>query len=194
MKLCLDVGYQELTQGYHEVSDDFPDILSTPVCVKTNDDNRFYKELCCFLDKYREMLKVQNVQRQTRLSPTTTTLLQETKDELSDYITNLWLGIRTRLDIADTRDLNCTSFSEAPAEGVFSVWERVTEGRGSMTLAHCNAMLRVSKEGPPAGGATALKVSTQAVQLWPSELGERFTTMKWYLGKTSQLVSKIIDS
>ena len=47
-----------------------------------------------------------------------------------------------------------------------------------MTLAHCNAMLRVSKEGPPAGGATALKVSTHALQLWPSELGERFTTMK----------------
>ena len=123
------------------------------------------------------MLKVQNVQRQTRLSPSTTVLLQEIKDELSDYMTNHWLEIRTRLDIADTRDLNCTSFSEAPAKGV--------------TLAHGNAMLRVSKEGPPAGGATALKVSIQALQLWPSE---RFTTMKWYLRKTSQLISKIRDS
>ena len=31
-----------------------------------------------------------------------------------------------------------------------------------MTLGNCNVMLRVSKERPPAGGATALNVSRQA--------------------------------
>ena len=60
-----------------------------------------------------------------------------------------------------------------------------------MTLGNCNVMLRVSKERPPAGGATALNVSRQAPELWPSELGERFKTLNWCLGKTSQQVSKI---
>ena len=55
------------------------------------------------------------------------------------------------VDEADAEDLNCTAFSEAPADGVFSVWERVIGGRESITLAYANALLRVSKECHPAG-------------------------------------------
>ena len=110
------------------------------------------------------------------------------------YVTKLWEGIRERLDIADTRQINCTFFSEAPTEGVFSVWERVTAGRGSILLDHCNAMLRVSKEGQPAGGKQAFKLSKEALELWPSAMGERLTTKNWFLRTTSQLVKRIMDN
>ena len=89
--------------------------------------------------------------RETRNTPTISQLLLDVKQEVKHYICNLWNGIRRRLDEADTREINATSFSEAPAEGVFSVWERVTAGKGSMKLSHANALLRVSKEGPSAG-------------------------------------------
>ena len=74
-------------------------------------------------------------------------LMGTIKNEISNYITKLWTGIRTRLDEADRRELNCIPFSEAPEEGVFSVSERVISGRESMTLAHANTLLRISKLG-----------------------------------------------
>ena len=60
-----------------------------------------------------------------------------------------------------------------------------------MTLAHCNAMLRVSKEGPEAGTNAAITVSKAALDLWPS--GERFTTQLWKPGMVSKSVKKILD-
>ena len=113
---------------------------------------------------------------------------------MKEYIRKLWIGIRKRLDEADTRAMNATSFSEAPAEGVFSIWERVTAGKASLTLAHANALLRVSKEGPSAGSKAAFKLSEKALELWPTELGERFTTVNWFVGSTSNTLKKILDS
>ena len=63
-----------------------------------------------------------------------------------------------------------------------------------MTLAHANAMLRVTKEGPSAGSKAALNLSAEALELWPSELGERFTTDNWFIGATSKTVQKILDA
>ena len=129
-----------------------------------------------------------------RNTPKSEELMGTIKNEISNYITMLWTGIKTRLDEADTRGLNCIAFSEAPAEGVFSVWERVISGRESMTLAHANALLRVSKEGPPAGSKLAYKVSKKAIDLWPSSQDERFTTKLWFSGLTEKPIRKIMDS
>ena len=95
---------------------------------------------------------------------------------------------------ADTRKLISTFYSEAQAEGFFSVWERNKAEKGSMTLAHANAMLRVSREGPSAGTRAALGISTKALELWPSGLGERFTTEHWFVGATSKTINKILDA
>ena len=67
-------------------------------------------------------------------------------------------------------------------------------GRESMTLAHANALLRVSKEGPPAGSKSAYKVSKKALDLWPSSQDERFTTKLWFPGLTEKPIRKIMDS
>ncbi len=172
-----------------------PDILDTDVVMKDADsDNKFYQELKGFIEKHEDQLRVENVHRRTRNTPNNEELMGNIKNEISNYITKLWAGISARLDEADTRDLNCTSFSEAPAEGVFSVWERVTSGRASMTLAHANALLRVSKEGPPAGSTSAYKVSQKALDVWPSSHGERFTTKLWFPGSTEKSIRKIMDS
>ena len=63
-----------------------------------------------------------------------------------------------------------------------------------MKLSHANALLRVSKEGPSAGSKKSLENSAEALQLWPSELGERFTTANWLVGSTSSTVKNILDA
>ena len=173
-----------------------PDILDTDVVMKDVDsDNKFYQELKRFIKKHEDQLKVVNVHRRMRNIPKNEELMGAIKNEISNYITKLWTGIRTRLDKADTRDLlNCIAFSEAPAEGIFSVWERVISGRESMTLAQANAFFRISNEGPPAGSKSAYKVSKKALDLWPSSQDERFTTKLWFPGLTEKPIRKIMDS
>ena len=52
----------------------------------------------------------------------------------------------------------------------------------------------MSKEGPSAGNKKSLENSAEALQLWPSELGERFTTANWLVGSTSSTVKNILDA
>ena len=196
MLSVLDIAIQQISFEYHEVILDLPDILSNPVEIKGTEDNKFYAALNKFINKHKDNLIPKEWKdidrRQTRSTATKSIILEEIKFEIQDYISKLWLGIRNRLDVADTRDFNCVSFSEAPAEGIFSVFERITSGKASLKLAHANAMLRVSKEGPKAGTNKALKISEKALNSWPS--GERFTTASWMPGMVSKSVMKVFDS
>ena len=63
-----------------------------------------------------------------------------------------------------------------------------------MKLSYANALLRMSREGPSTGNKKSLKNSAEALQLWPSELGERFTTANWLVGSTSSTVKNILDA
>ena len=54
--------------------------------------------------------------------------------------------------------------------------------------------LSMGKEGPPAGSKQALKLSSEALELWPSKQGERFTTANWFPGTTSDIIKKIRDA
>ena len=78
-------------------------------------------ELINFLKKHKNNIKIQNVQRETRNALTSSQFLTNIREEDKEYITKLWMGIRKILDVADSSELNSTSFSEATAEGVFSV-------------------------------------------------------------------------
>ena len=84
-----------------------------------------------------------------------------------------------------------TSFSEAPAESVFSVWERITKGRESISLAHTISLVRVAMEGPAASTKESLNLSKRALDNWPSQFGERFTTVNWKPGMISKTVARI---
>ena len=120
MVSVLDIATQQVSFGYHEVISELPDTLSDPVELKGTDDNKFYMELLKFIDKHKENLINNDVERrQTRNILTKATILEEIGLEIKDYISKLWLGIRNHLDVADTREFNCVSFSEAPAESIF---------------------------------------------------------------------------
>ena len=50
------------------------------------------------------------------------------------------------------------------------------------------------KEGLSDGSKAALNLSAEALELWPSELGERFTTDNWFTGATLKTVHTILDA
>ena len=70
MVSVLDIATQQVSFGYHEIISELPDILSDPVELKGTDDNKFYMELLKFIDKHKENLIINNVERrQTRNTP-----------------------------------------------------------------------------------------------------------------------------
>ena len=83
------------------------------------------------------------------------------------------------------------AFSEAPAEGVFSVYGRVTTGRERLTLDHALSLTRISMHGPPVGTNAASELSKSALKKFNSHLGERFCTLLWFKGKKSTTISRI---
>ena len=193
MLSVLDIATQQVSLGYHKITSELPDILSEPIEMKCAEENKFYLELKKIIDKHKENFEPKNIERiETRNMPNKAAIINEIQFEIKEYISKLWIGIRARLDIADTKELNCVSFSEAPAEGVFSVWERITSHKPSLSLETANALLRVSREGPKAGTNKALNISEKALNLWPS--GERFTTVNWIPGMVSKSVKTILES
>ena len=179
MLSVLDIATQQVSLGYHKITSELPDILSEPIEMKCAEENKFFEP--------------KNIERiGTRNMPNKAAIINEIQFEIKEYISKLWIGIRARLDIADTKELNCVSFSEAPAEGVFSVWERITSHKPSLSLETANALLRVSREGPKAGTSKALNISEKALNLWPS--GERFTTVNLIPGMVSKSVKTILES
>ena len=128
--------------------------------------------------------------RQTRNTAQTCSVVDDMFDVVEEYITKLWLEMRERYQYTDL-SAGPTSFSEAPAESVFSVWERVSEGRGSMTIGNTVSLVRVAMEGPGASTNDSLRLSRRALARWPGHLGERFTTKRWIPGGISETVKKI---
>ena len=59
--------------------------------------------------------------------------ISSSKEAVVAYIKNLWVDVQSRLKYSDCTD-GATSFSEAPAESIFSYYERVREGRESLSL------------------------------------------------------------
>ena len=63
--------------------------------------------------------------RQTRNTPTISDDIDTMFEVVNNYINKLWIGIRERIKLTDL-SAGPTSFSEAPAESVFSIWENIT--------------------------------------------------------------------
>ncbi len=71
------------------------------------------------------------------------------------------------------------------------MWERVTEGRESLTISNTIALVRVAMEGPVASTKDSYNLSTSALNKWQGRHGERFTTVNWLPGSISETVYKI---
>ena len=109
-------------------------------------------------------------------------------DATDQYTDLLWEGVQTRLPYTDLSNSPC-AFSEAPAEGIFSIFSRVCRGRESLTIAHATALTRIAAHGPPAATKDAAEIAKKALENYKSQFGERFCTTFWRPGSTSNVLS-----
>ena len=86
------------------------------------------------------------------------------------YITQLWRAIRKRCAFTDLTDNPC-AFSEAPAEGIFSVYGNVLEGRERLTVANAVMLNMVALHGPPPVTEELATLAKEAMDKYPSERG-----------------------
>jgi len=195
MQYCLKVSHSLLLDNELPFEDDQPDILNLnkPEPVDFS-NNIFMKDLHKYVKGNKKLFSLEEdpsvrTTRGTAGVPVEDTITKM-HDIVEDYITSFWLEMRARYDLTDL-GAGPTSFSEAPAESVFSVWERVSTGRPSLKLENVVALVRVGMEGPPASSKGSLHLSTKALNRWPGKHGERFTTSNWRPGVVSKTISKI---
>ena len=133
-KHCLIVGTRLLKDsayGGNSKFDDVPDILN--MCPKefSEKENLFVNELNKYVKHNISFLRLENdpAVRVTRLSNSTPieTIIEEAKQAMEDYINYFWIEMRLCYGHTDL-SAGPTSFSEVPAESVFSVLERIQSG------------------------------------------------------------------
>ena len=96
-----------------------------------------------------------------------------------------------RLDYTDTNF--CTSFSEAPAESVFSIYESVVHSRESISVKRALNLVQLKMQGPGVATKASAELSKKALRRHSEEshLGECFCTNAWSPGFVSTTISKI---
>ena len=100
--------------------------------------------------------------------------------------------MKARCKYTDLSDKPC-AFSEAPAEGIFSVYGNVIEGREKLTIDNAVRLTRVVLHGPPPATEESANLSKEALEKFPSKFGERFCTLQWRKGMTSSTVQKVLE-
>ena len=170
----------------HYLDHDIDLIEETNICLQS--EKSFCKELSEYLVKRGSIYtKQESYDRATRSAPFS---MNDAKAASLLYTDLLWRAIRKRLQFTDLTQSPC-AYSEAPAEGIFSIYGRVSKGRESATVDHLVALTRVAAHGPPAGTEDAAKLSKDAMQNFKSRYGERFCSRLWMLGNTSSTVTNL---
>ena len=83
-----------------------------------------------------------------------------------NYVDLLWKEIDERLVYFD-KD-GSTNWSEAPAEGIFSIIDHIIEYKPSLSVQNMIRLCRIVKEGPPPGSRTATLTTRNCFENWPS--------------------------
>ena len=194
MKYCLNVGYNLLKYGTSTIEDEHPDILAEFPSLVQAEKNKFIIELQDFVTEKKALflLEEDGSVRQTRNTVSVEGVIDSMYQVVEIYISKFWKEMNERIQLTDL-SAGPTSFSEAPAESVFSVWSRILTGREALTVGNTIALVRVSMEGPEASTKDSLNLSKRALAKWHiySKHGERFTTCNWKPGVISKSVAKI---
>ena len=192
MKYCLKVAYNLLKDGNESFKDEQPDILSDNPYIVKAEDNSFLIQLKKYVNDNITLLLLEQdgSVRQTRNTVSVSDEIENMFQVVDNYISKFWIEVKKRIQLTDL-SAGPISFSEAPAESVFSVWENVTNGRESLTIEHAIALVRVAMVGPACSTKDSFNVSKKALDNWLSHLGERFTTVNWEPGVISKTVAKI---
>ena len=77
------------------------------------------------------------------------------------------------------------------AEGIFSIYGRVSKGRQGTTIDHLVALTRLAAHGPPAATSKASKLAGEAMKNFHSTYCERFCTKSWFKGNISKTVNDL---
>ena len=191
MIICLNIAAELALEGTF-------DELSKNLTKYEHDKHMIY--LLREIEKYVKICPEKFIIQQSDISVRTTrqssstdlaTSIRTVKSAIELYINNLWDQVIIRLDYTDTSF--CTSFSEAPAESVFSIYDSVIHGRESISVKHATSLVRLRMQGPGVATKASLELSKKALRRHSefSHLGERFCTEKWSPGLISSTVSKI---
>ena len=114
---------------------------------------------------------------------------------LRKYIDSLWVGIVDRLSFFD-KD-GTTNWSEAPAEGVFSILSYIIEHKPSLSVDHIIMLCRIVKEGPPPATIPAVALTKRALGNWQSSSSSaksHFVSQKYMIKMTSTTVQKCLEN
>ena len=175
-------------------SQTFVDILSEDATENKISDNKFIKHLQMFFDKNEDVLKLPAdfdlLFKNTRSMKDPMSVIKTCVQCLKTFINSFWSEVADRTAFAGL-ETGPTSYSEAPAEGVFSVIEYVMTGREKLSLKHVEALTRISLEGPKASTKKAFELSCQAMQKRDCKDKDRFTTIAYMKGTISKTVQKI---
>ena len=85
--------------------------------------------------------------------------------QISVWHIHNWLGkfIKLRIEKTDFSDNPC-AFTEAPAEGIFSIYDWIITGRESLNLADAVSLTRIALHGPPPATSDSAKLAVNAMQ------------------------------
>ena len=84
--------------------------------------------------------------------------------------------IKKRVDQTDFSDNPC-AFSEATAEGIFSIYDRVITGKERLNIGHAVALTRVTLHGPPPATPDSAEIAKATMAKYFSKFGERYCTI-----------------
>ena len=191
MTICLTIAAELALNGTY-------DKLTENLTKYEQDKHMPYllNEVKKYVKASPEKFKVQESEisvRTTRLSRSTelATSILDAKSAINSYINKLWDQVVMRLEYTDTSF--CTSFSEAPVESVFSIYDNVIHGRETISVKHATNLVRLRMQGPGVSTKSRVELSKSALRRHSesSHLVERFCPDKWATGLISSTVSKI---
>ena len=138
-----------------------------------------------FIKSNHELFYNQEDQRPTRTRAEAKFKPEDAAAAVNLYIDALWEGVKDRLTKFDKE--GTTSWSEAPAEGIFSILSYIIENKPNLTFKHMLSLCRIVQEGPSPGSTSAINMTVKCLAKQPSSAGPsgRFLTQKWLHGLTS---------
>ena len=107
------------------------------------------------------------------------------------YVDKLWKGIQERLAYFDKDGSTC--WSEAPAEGIFSILQTIVDHKTAIQLKNLTKLCRIIKEDPKPGSKHAEDITTLSMSKRPSKWGPKFRTNSFMRRTTSTTVSNILN-
>lgn len=167
---------------------DMPEVLCTDLSTH---DGVFRETLLKFMTKHSHLYEIteEPTNPRTRAEDNAASV-DVIIPAFYNFIDELWKGIQKRFKSMGDISGN-TSWSEAPAESVFSTWQFIIDHRQSLTVKHTEALCRIIRDGPQPATRAAEQLLAQASSHWGRDGNLRFTTKEWYPGVVSNIVQRL---